>query len=335
MQEDTARRVSYADSDVENSADFRAMLQDSSAFSSLHRMQDILRQPYKREVLMADMREALAKGLTSYQTPLGEEARADFMELFVKMKKAVRRVTYEKLKEGAVLTDETIQEIIFAVPVEPPIYIDLRPGIVGGDGRKASPLTSTDDAEEALEKARRHGMLRDRYVAGTFKERPHAFLTCDPDHEDCELLPCSEPGCTKLVCREHGDGNGFYEEDPGCYRLHFPDRFCMVEGCKEAYCAGHMEDSRGLQRFYVCDVCRNGTCAEMALVGDPYIKPGYYLCDTHAVCCSGEHGDAGACDDDDDDEADGEDSEATKCGFICCPSCLHDHQCGYDPTEYV
>ena len=92
----------------------------------------------------------------------------------------MRKITYEKLKRCPILTDKTIQEIIFAVPVEPPIYIDLRPGIAQGDGRKTSPLTSTDDAEGALQKARRHGMLKDKYDARTFKERPHAVVTCDP-----------------------------------------------------------------------------------------------------------------------------------------------------------
>ncbi len=28
-------------------------------------------------------------------------------------------------------------------------------------------------------------------------------------------------------------------------------------------------------------------------------------------------------------------NEEDRCGFLCCPSCLHDHRCGDDPHDYL
>ena len=177
-------------------------------------------------------------------------------------------MTYEKLKGGGGLTKETIQTIIIDAPVAPPIYIDLRPGALRGNGHQGRPLNSIDDAEDVLERARRCGVFKD-----TFEERPHAYVACHANHDSCDLLSCVFPGCGKMICRTHGDGIGFYREDPGGYRLYFPEGSCMVQGCRATHCSSHINDEDGWSRFARCDVCHNAPTAEMALVADPYIAP--------------------------------------------------------------
>ena len=103
---------------------------------------------------------------------------------------------------------------------------------------------------------------------------------------------------------------------------------CFVESCNVAYCGHHL-----LGKLQSCDVCYKKTAANISLVGEGFAEPStFYLCQAHATRCDKKLSGSQASDEPvDNTDEDGDEI----CNFVCCPSCVLSHQCGYDPTDYV
>jgi hypothetical protein len=103
--------------------------------------------------------------------------------------------------------------------------------------------------------------------------------------------------------------------------------------CDTCYCVNHQH------RFDRCDVCRNGSIAEVRLGCYDRAHPAF-LCMAHRPRYCGRtytlDGDDEAEDEmDEDEDAMGEDEDRLfVCHFRCCKAHLDDHECGDDPTQY-
>ena len=152
----------------------------------------------------------------------------------------------------------------------------------------------------------------------------------------CQKHLCCADGCTTLICTEHGLGDA-HHEGAGIYS--YDSRQCHE--CDACYCDKHERLMR------ICEVCTNAAQAEVSS-GSANFAPDCRLCPAHKpVRCNrlvhestGEpfiqrkrgrrHGGGPGRGDGDSEVPPG----VVRCPFMCCASCLRDHTCLDDPTEY-
>lgn len=135
---------------------------------------------------------------------------------------------------------------------------------------------------------------------------------CKAQYSFCKFVPCAYANCKFSECEEHGYG----DHHNGEYTTHE-----YIE-CDKHYCWDHV-NAEGIS---TCEVCSNGDAAQQSL--GCYDRGGsHLLCPDHpAVRCTKLLRDS------EDYYGDADSYEI--CGFYCCSSCLADHRCGDDPTEY-
>jgi hypothetical protein len=146
----------------------------------------------------------------------------------------------------------------------------------------------------------------------------------------CKMSLCLLTGCGNAVCLEHGWGGSIY--DHGCDIDDYLGRACQKEGCNSTYCWEHAAYAEE-NLFKKCNVCCNLADAEESLgcyEGVSEFFAGY--CPKHPPKLCGKQ--IVWNDEEDPVEPDEDDPDAKVCDFMCCETCLTQHRCGDDPTEY-
>eukprot|EP00961_Rhodomonas_salina_P190589 2571567-Rhodomonas_salina.1 len=226
-------------------------------------------------------------------------------------------------------------------------YVSIEGGSDSADGSRENPFKTTEHAFQA-------------YLAA-IKAKPHGWTAHGTDVSVqcsaglCPMVTCFARGCQTRFCLEHDDGKGRYFkggdfDDPAIWFHGGGDArgssMCGAEDCPRAFCFKHRDANLGS-----CDVCRHGSDAEVSM--GMYDSPGRAdaYCHAHLITCNKrirEEEYATEGEDDDDEEASENASEASHadyeqeadadglcvCYFKCCPRCLHEHQCGFDVSEY-
>lgn len=138
--------------------------------------------------------------------------------------------------------------------------------------------------------------------------------SCTATYTFCTFIPCAYLNCEFSECIEHGWGDKYSHSDE--YVTHE----CL--DCDKHYCWLH-DESEGISK---CDVCTNLDAAEQSLGCYDRTGPNLLCPDHPPVRCTKLVRDSeDCCGESDNDEV---------CGFNCCSSCLEDHRCGDDPSEY-
>mmetsp|Transcript_7327 Transcript_7327/g.14928 ORF Transcript_7327/g.14928 Transcript_7327/m.14928 type:complete len:384 (-) Transcript_7327:355-1506(-) len=311
----------------------------------LRRLQQKWRYETERKTLLKNMNEVLTKGQYSYENPFGADDIENFLNVFMELTKSEQTAFFAAcqtcVRERRHLCDEDIRTIL-RVPVKPPFFVSPSRGRDDtGTGSERRPFKTEDRACEFVNAyLGRFGQLDDKW------ETPMVAVKCKSPH--CEFLPCPHSGCKTLVCLKHGapgdgaPGEGIWNGDAfACDSLEFCVIQCMVEGCKAVRCEKHMRDME------ICDVCTNRQMAEVSLGcydhGDCGIGQ-YWVCREHAVRCEGRP--VGSEHSNNAEEWYGHDGDGAEqaglegtverevCGFMCCPTCLDEHECGDNPVDY-
>lgn len=197
--------------------------------------------------------------------------------------------------------------------LRPPFFVDTATGFDDsrGDGSQVRPVKTVGRAEALRKVYDSMPWNRRSYVLND--DTDYVKVKCDSTGSPCDLLVCNVDTCSAKVCREHS-GKNFFDTEIDTY--YFRPTVCHVAKCQVAYCPRH---ERRLSKQ--CDVCTNGSRAEVSL--GCYSTPASYpLCSAHATTCTSYIKDY-----------DGTPTDEV-CGFVCCPNCIEDHECGNDPTEY-
>lgn len=148
------------------------------------------------------------------------------------------------------------------------------------------------------------------------------LVKCGPD---CIKSPCPFPNCTKIMCKEHGEGDVTFIDDDFVHDLQ------ECNDCNRLVCDAHEE--KWLKR---CDVCAADSSAQIEYYGldGEDVGPPTLVCRECGQTCGKEYVEP-------KDEDDGPQfpmsgvEEGDTCKFFCCKECLEEHECFSNPLEYM
>ena len=201
------------------------------------------------------------------------------------------------MKENRAMTNKDLNEVLIAEEPPDPIWISLDPKTKAEDteGTERFPYASVDQAEEEVQESDDYG------------DYPSIQVVCATS---CEKIVCAEAECKKMVCKVHGGGRGQLFAGPGSHLAAYDDEF-WIQKCID--CQVVTFDDHLMTK---CEVCSNGTTAELSLIGDSFPIDRFPVCDDCVTTC--------------EKEVEGGNGEL--CGFACCKS-YEEHACGYDPRD--
>lgn len=270
---------------------------------------DIERKQMLRDLLenspLSDKRESVNSA---------PELLQNFSKLTRAEQQAFSTLAQTCLNEKRRIHKEDVRSIVELAP-SLPLFVDPLHGNDDrrGNGTERRPLASVDRAQE---------VLKDMGTSQIPSDTVLVCFQCSSVAPSCEILECAEATCDEKLCRYHFDGLGRHQDGSGD-EIEFNVSVCMIDKCRNIYCRRH---ESALER---CDVCTNASNAEVSLgcIDSPASFP---LCKEHAVTCH-----KAILSPDFDIEGEPEEHEVLQeCGFVCCPECVIDHDCGDDPTEY-
>lgn len=289
----------------------------------------------ERLELLAKMKRTLKQGSVSYQNPFGGDDTEYFLDSFCELLKHEQKAFFKIAQScttqgggavlnfeegfaspciGRLITEEDLRQVLLA-PVEPPFYVDPTKGSDEQSGSQRAPVASCDKAQELVEEYLKHRGLPCNSLDGKIAIK----VTCRP--ESCRLLKCCEAGCPNQVCKTHGDGKGKYysNNDLMVSYHHFQVGSCQWGDCDVAYCPRHTA------KMGYCQVCKMNGDAQAHMIDQNCPEADLFsFCSQHLTRCMEKL----------EDEED-ENGNTAECGFDCCPSCIDEHRCGYDPCDYI
>merc|ERR1740129_1605343 len=105
---------------------------------------------------------------------------------------------------GERLTDDDLRCVLLT-PGCPPFHVDPQHGQNSWKGSERQPVASVEKAHELVE------AYLERNPRANVNCEVVVKMRCRTPH--CSFLKCGAAGCTRNICKDHGTGNGYWEDD--------------------------------------------------------------------------------------------------------------------------